>query len=178
MRKLLEKYYNILYYCEYNLLFFIWKRLLNPFYWISIPKWNNKYMKCIVSRIEKQEVSEIQGGVNVFISSWATFAINCTSFWLLCIALIAGDKVLKVLVTSVPIAIFDNKFILVLLLIALVFYQYQMINFFVFRKDRYRKYFAEFEKKKHPLYYGIYTGSLAIQMATFYLLLTSLLTGA
>lgn len=25
MRKLLEKYYNILYYCEYNLLFFILK---------------------------------------------------------------------------------------------------------------------------------------------------------
>ena len=30
MRKLLEKYYNINYYCTYKLLFFIFWRMLNP----------------------------------------------------------------------------------------------------------------------------------------------------
>ena len=171
MLKLLEKYYNILYYCEYNLLFFIFKRLLNPFYWISLSKWNNKYMKRIVSRIEKQEVSEIHGGVNIDISSWATFAINCTSFWLLCMVLIVSDKVLKILGISVPSAIFENKFIIILLLIALVFYMYHISHFFIFKNDKYRKYFAKFDKeKKYLLYYGIYVVSLIVQFATFYLL--------
>ena len=172
MMKLLEKYYNILYYCEYNLLFLIFKRILNPFYWLSLPKWNNKYMKRILSKIEKQEVSEIHGGVNVFISSWATFAINCTSFWLLCMALIVGGKVLKMLGIGIPIAIFENKFIIILLLIVLVFYVYYVGNFFVFKNDKYRKYFAKFDKKKrYLLYYGIYVVSLVVQLATFYLLL-------
>lgn len=172
MRKLLEKYYNILYYCEYNLLFLIFKRILNPFYWLSLPKWNNKYMKCIVSRIEKQEVSEIHGGVNVFISSWATFAISCTSFWLLCMVLIVGSKVLKMLGIGVPIAIFEYKFILLLLLISLIFYLCYINELFVFKKDKYRKYFAEFDKKKkYLLYYSIYVVSLVVQLATFYLLL-------
>ena len=168
MMKLLEKYYNILYYCEYNLLFLIFKRILNPFYWLSLPK----YMKRILSKIEKQEVSEIHGGVNVFISSWATFAINCTSFWLLCMALIVGGKVLKMLGIGIPIAIFENKFIIILLLIVLVFYVYYVGNFFVFKNDKYRKYFAKFDKKKrYLLYYGIYVVSLVVQLATFYLLL-------
>lgn len=172
MMKLLEKYYNILYYCEYNLLFLILKRILNPFYWLSLPKWNNKYMKCIVSRIEKQEVSEIHGGVNVFISSWAIFAISCTSFWLLCITLIVGGKVLKMLGIGVPIAIFEYKFILLLLLISLIFYLCYINELFVFKKDKYRKYFAEFDKKKkYLLYYSIYVVSLVVQLATFYLLL-------
>ena len=35
MRKLLEKYYNINYYCTYKLLFFIFWRMLNPFYWLA-----------------------------------------------------------------------------------------------------------------------------------------------
>ena len=135
MMKLLEKYYNILYYCEYNLLFLILKRLLNPFYWLSIPKWNNKYMKCILSKIEKQEVSEIHGGVNVFISSWAMFAISCTSFWLLCMVLIVGSKVLKMLGIGVPIAIFEYEFILLLLLISLIFYLCYINELFVFKKD-------------------------------------------
>ena len=84
-------------------------------------------MKCIVSRIEKQEISEIHGGVNIDISSWATFAINCTSFWLLCMALIVGSKVLKMLGIGVPIAIFEYKFILLLLLISLIFYLFYAI---------------------------------------------------
>ena len=173
MMKLLEKYYNILYYCEYNLLFLIFKRILNPFYWISIPKWNNKYMKCIVSRIEKQEVSEIDGGVNVFISSRAIFAINCTSLWLLCMVLIVGSKALKMLGIGVPIAIFEYKFILLLLLIlSWIFYPCYINELFVFKKDKYVKYFAEFDKKKrYLLYYGIYVVSLVVQLATFYLLL-------
>ena len=34
--KLLEKYYNINYYCTYKLLFFLCWRLLNPLYWLFV----------------------------------------------------------------------------------------------------------------------------------------------
>ena len=170
--KLLEKYYNILYYCEYNLLFFIFKRFLNPFYWISTPKWNNKYMKWIISRIAMQEVREIHGGLNIFISTKSIFAISCTSLWLLCIVLIEGSKVINMLGIDVPSVIFENNFFIILLLIALVFYICYMNERFVCKKDKYRKYFKQFEKeKKYVQYYSIYVISIIIQFATFYYLL-------
>ncbi len=168
MKNILEKYYNLLYYCEYTLLFFILKRILNPFYWIGILRWNNKHLKNIVSRIKKQEISEIHGGVNIYISSWATFAINITSCWLFVILLIGGI-VLKI---NIPKTIFENGFIILLLLIAFVSYIYYMAHFFVFKNDKYKLYFKEFEKKKrYLLYYIIYTFSIIIEFATFYVFL-------
>ena len=49
MMKLLEKYYNINYYCAYKLLFFLCWRLLNPLYWLSLLKWDNRYIKWCIS---------------------------------------------------------------------------------------------------------------------------------
>ena len=73
---------------------------------------------------------------------------------------------------GVPIAIFEYKFILLLLLISLIFYLCYINELFVFKKDKYKKYFAEFDKKKkYLLYYSIYVVSLIVQFATFYLLL-------
>lgn len=67
---------------------------------------------------------------------------------------------------------FEYKFILLLLLISLIFYLCYINELFVFKKDKYRKYFAEFDKKKkYLLYYSIYVVSLVVQLATFYLLL-------
>ena len=88
--------------------------------------------------------------------------------------LIVGGKVLKMLGIGVPIAIFEYKFILLLLLIFLIFYLCYINELFVFKNDKYRKYFAKFDKeKKYLLYYGIYVVSLIVQFATFYLLLSS-----
>lgn len=168
MKNILEKYYNLLYYCEYTLLFFILKRILNPFYWIGILRWNNKYLKNIVSRIKKQEISEIHGGVNIYISSWATFAINITSCWLFVILLIGGI-ILKI---NIPKTILENEFMILLLLIVFVSYIYYMAHFFVFKNDKYKSYFKEFEsKKRYLLYYSIYTFSIIIQFVTFYVFL-------
>ena len=51
---------------------------------------------------------------------------------------------------------------------------YHISHFFIFKNDKYRKYFAKFDKeKKYLLYYGIYVVSLIVQFATFYLLLSS-----
>ena len=68
--------------------------------------------------------------------------------------------------------LFEYKFILLLLLISLIFYLCYINELFVFKKDKYKKYFAEFDKKKkYLLYYSIYVVSLIVQFATFYLLL-------
>ena len=45
MMKLLEIYYNINYYCTYKLLFILCWRMLNPLYWLSLLKWDNRYIK-------------------------------------------------------------------------------------------------------------------------------------
>lgn len=44
MKDLMEKYYNMIYYCAYNILFYFLYRLINPFYWIRLKKWNNNYI--------------------------------------------------------------------------------------------------------------------------------------
>ena len=49
---------------------------------------------------------------------------------------------------------------------------YYVNEIFLFKNDKYEKYFANFEKeKRYLLYYGIYVVSLVVQLATFYLLL-------
>lgn len=51
---------------------------------------------------------------------------------------------------------------------------YYINEIFLFKNDKYKKYFIKFEKeKKYLLYYGIYVVSLIVQLATFYLLLNS-----
>lgn len=51
---------------------------------------------------------------------------------------------------------------------------YYVNEIFLLKGDKYKKYFAEFDKKKkYLLYYSIYVVSLIIQFATFYLLFSS-----
>lgn len=72
-----------------------------------------------------------------------------------------------------PIKYFGKR-CLFLLLIPIGICGYYVNEIFLFKGDKYRKYFAEFDKKKrYLLYYGIYVVSLIIRLATFYLLLAS-----
>ena len=59
MMKLLEKYYNILY------------------YWISIPKWNNKYMKCVLSKMDKRFFRRVMKTLVPFILNIICCAAYC-----------------------------------------------------------------------------------------------------
>ena len=139
MMKLLEKYYNINYYCTYKLLFFILNRMLNPFYWLSFSKWKNGYINRCIS-INKQ--------ILVCLACIKIFRISLLS--------ILGNGVY--FLPLIPIGICG----------------YYVNEIFLFKGDKYRKYFAEFDKKKrYLLYYGIYVVSLIIRLATFYLLLAS-----
>lgn len=72
-----------------------------------------------------------------------------------------------------PIKYFGNG-VYFLLLILIGICGYYVNEIFLFKGGKYRKYFAEFDKKKrYLLYYGIYVVSLIIRLATFYLLLAS-----
>ena len=91
--KLLEKYYNINYYCTYKLLFFIFERMLNPFYWLSLSKWDNRYIKRGISMAQKQEAAEMHKGINGSIIIWSTNTPCIISFWMLCLVCLACIKI-------------------------------------------------------------------------------------
>ena len=68
----------------------------------------------------------------------------------------------------------EHIFLCILCFAIIVLFLYYANRIFLFKHDKYRKYFAEFDKKKkYLLYYSIYVVSLIVQLATFYLLLNS-----
>ena len=173
MRKLLEKYYNINYYCTYRLLFFIFNRMLNPFYWLSLSKWNNRYINRCISLNKRQEAAGMDKGVDVYISDLALSTPITISFWIFSLVCLACIKIFKVELLSIFEIAFE-KYIIILISLLVVFgiCAYYINEIFLFKNDKYRKYFAEFDKKKkYLLYYSIYVVSLIVQFATFYLLL-------
>ena len=175
MRKLLEKYYNINYYCTYRLLFFIFNRMLNPFYWLSLSKWNNRYINRCISLNKRQEAAGMDKGVDVYISDLALSTPCIISFWIFSLACLVCIKIFKVELSSIFEIAFE-KYIIILtsFLVAIGVFTYYVNKIFLFKNDKYEKYFAKFDKeKKYLLYYGIYVVSLIVQFATFYLLLSS-----
>ena len=169
MMKLLEKYYNINYYCTYKLLFFIFNRMLNPFYWLSLSKWNNRYINRCISLNKRQEAAGMDKGVDVYISNMALSTPITISFWIFSLACLVCSKILIVQLVRI---ILENDIIFYSLLVVFVICGYYVNEIFLFKNDKYKKYFAEFDKKKkYLLYYSIYVVSLIVQFATFYLLL-------
>lgn len=169
MRKLLEKYYNINYYCTYKLLFFIFMRMLNPFYWLSLSKWDNRYIKYLVSSSKKAEETGMDKGIYFPCSSRALITPFIIICWIFSLACLVCSKILSVQLVRI---ILENDIIFYPLLVVFGICGYYVNEIFLFKNDKYEKYFANFEKeKRYLLYYGIYVVSLIVQFATFYLLL-------
>ena len=174
MIKLLEKYYNINYYCSYKLQFFLFRRMLNPLYWLSLLKWDSRYIKWLVSIGKKIEEGGMDKGIYLPYLDMALstpFIIICWIFSLVCLACI---KIFKVELSSIWEIPFEKfEIIIISVFVAIGVFTYYVNKIFLFKHDKYRKYFAEFDKKKrYLLYYGIYVVSLVVQLATFYLLLS------
>ena len=168
--KLLEKYYNINYYCAYKLLFFLCWRLLNPLYWLSLLKWDNRYIKWLVSIGKKTEEGGMDKGIYLPYSTRALSTPYIISLWIFSLVCLACSKILKVQLVSI---IFEDDIIFYPLLAVVGVFTYYVNEIFLFKNDKYEKYFAEFDKKKkYLLYYGIYVVSLVVRWATFYLLLS------
>lgn len=167
MRNLLEKYYNINFYCSYKLQFFIFRRMLNLFYWLSFSKWKNGYINRCISTNKRHEAAGMDKGVDVYISSMASNTPYIISIWAFCLVCLACFKIFRISLLSIL-----GNGVYFLLLIPIGICGYYVNEIFLFKGDKYRKYFAEFDKKKrYLLYYGIYVVSLIIRLATFYLLL-------
>ncbi len=171
MRKLLEKYYNINYYCTYKLLFILCWRILNPLYWLSLLKWDNRYIKWLVSIGKKTEEAGMDKGIYLPYSSRALITPFIIICWIFSLACLACTKILRVQLVRI---ILENGIIFYSLLVVFMICGYYINEIFLFKNDKYKKYFIKFEKeKKYLLYYGIYVVSLIVQLATFYLLLNS-----
>ena len=174
MIKLLEKYYNINYYCTYKLLFFIFWRMLNPFHWLSLSKWNNRYINRCISLNKRQEAAGMDKGVDVYISNLALNTPITISFWIFSLVCLVCIKIFKVELSSIWEIPFEKYIIILISLLVIIgICAYYINEIFLFKNDKYKKYFAEFDKKKrYLLYYGIYVVSLVVRWATFYLLLS------
>ena len=108
-------------------------------------------------------------GVDVYISSMASNTPYIISIWAFCLVCLACIKIFRISLLSI---LGNGVYFLLLILIGICGYYVNEI--FLFKGGKYRKYFAEFDKKKrYLLYYGIYVVSLIIRLATFYLLLAS-----
>ena len=144
-------------------------RMLNPLYWLSLLKWDNRYIKWLVSTGKKIEENGMDKGVDVYISDLALSTPCIISFWICCLVCLAYIKIFRISLLSI---LGNGVYILLLILIGICGYYVNEI--FLFKGGKYRKYFAEFDKKKKYLsYYSIYVVSLIIQFATFYLLFSS-----
>lgn len=123
---------------------------------------------------QKQEAAEMHKGINGSIIICSTNTPCIISFWMLCLVCLACIKIFRVELLSVLNMIVGNIFLCILCFAIIVLFLYYANRIFLFKNDKYEKYFAKFEKeKKYLLYYGIYVVSLIVQFATFYLLLSS-----
>ena len=90
MKDLMEKYYNVIYYCAYKILFYFSYRLINPFYWLGLKKWNNNYInRCIL--IDKKLLPDTSGkGTDSWISVMAITSVYRISLWIIAVVCIIG----------------------------------------------------------------------------------------
>lgn len=111
-----------------------------------------------------------KGGVNAYIRHLALSTPCIISLWAFCLGCFACIKIFRISLLS----ILRNDIIFISWLVVIGICGYYVNEIFLFKNDKYKKYFAEFDKKKrYLLYYGIYVVSLIIRLATFYLLLAS-----
>ncbi len=162
MKKLLDLYWNIMFYCTYTLLFYLFNRLLNPVYWLQNKKvklWLNEYINNIVSFLNKREVDErgIDSGIILFSTSYICVHTLCFLsflFWII-------YKTVKVNVIQL---MFGNILTLSVFLVILCMTIYILNDLFLFKKNKYESFFIKFNtEKKYTLYYGIYLLSLIVQ---------------
>ena len=110
-------------------------------------------------------------GIYLPYSSMALSTPYIISLWIFSLACLVCSKILRVQLVRI---ILENDIIFFPLLIVIGVCGYYINEIFLFKNDKYEKYFIKFEKeKKYLLYYGIYVVSLIVQLATFYLLLNS-----
>lgn len=105
----------------------------------------NSYIKRLISFDKRQEAAGMDKGTDVYISMLALNTPCVISIWMLCLVGFACTKIFRVNIWAV---IFGNEVLFISFLIVTGGLGYYINEIFLFKKDKYRKYFTEFEKKK------------------------------
>ena len=95
MKDLMEKYYNMIYYCAYIILFYFLYRLINPFYWIRLKRWNNNYINRVISISKKIEADATYKGIILWIADFATVSVCHISLWIIAVICLIWNSVFK-----------------------------------------------------------------------------------
>lgn len=122
MKDLIEKYYNVIYYCAYKILFYFLYRLINPLYWIRLKKWNNNYINRIISVSKKIEADAADKGINVWISVMAITSVYRISLWIIAVIYIVGIQFPRIKILLITAFISDSIFYPLLIVIGLFVY--------------------------------------------------------
>ena len=147
MKDLMEKYYNVIYYCAYKILFYFLYRLINPLYWIGLKKWNNSYINRIISVSKKIEADATHKGIILWIADYATVSVCHISLWIIAVIFIIGIQFPRIRILLI-IAFNPEDLFFLPLWIAIGLFMYYSNKSFLFKNDKYRKYFKQFDKKK------------------------------
>ena len=117
MKDLMEKYYNVIYYCAYKILFYFSYRLINPFYWLGLKKWNNNYInRCIL--IDKKLLPDTSGkGTDSWISVMAITSVYRISLWIIAVVCIIGIQFSRI--RTLLITVLESDFLFLLLWVVL-----------------------------------------------------------
>ena len=171
MKTLLNLYWNIMFYCTYTLLFYLFNRLLNPIYWLQNKKVRlrlNEYINNIVSFLNKREVDErgIDSGIIIFSTSYIcahTLCFLSFLFWLI-------YKITRVNVIQMA---FNNMLVLSIFFVIICAVIYITNYLFLFKKNKYEFFFVKFNTdKKYTLYYGIFLFSLTMQCILVWIMIS------
>ena len=173
MKDLMEKYYNMIYYCAYNILFYFLYRLINPFYWIRLKKWNNNYINRCILINKKLESDTSDKGIDSWISVLAITSVYRISLWIIAVICIIGIQFSRIKTLLITAFISDFHFFPLLIVIGL--FVYYINDYFYSRTASTESISSKFDKeKKYVQYYSIYVISIIIQFTTFYILFKNL----
>ena len=121
MKDLMEKYYNVIYYCAYKILFYILYRLINPYYWLGLKKWNNNYINRCILINKKLETDAADKGINVWISVMAITSVYRISLWIIAVVCIIGIQFPRIKITLITAFISDSIFYPLLIVIVTLY---------------------------------------------------------
>lgn len=122
---------------------------------------------------KKLEPDTSKNSTDSWISVLAIISVYRISLWIIAVICIIGIQFSRIKTLLITILNSDSIFLLLWLVIGV--FVYYINNYFLFKNNKNRKYFKQFDKeKKYVQYYGIYVFSIIIQFTTFYVLLKSL----
>lgn len=170
MKRLLESYWNIMFYCTYLLLFYFFNRLLNPIYWLqnkNVKPYINEHISNILLFLDKQETDERGIDSWIVLLSLSSVCISCLCFFSIIFLFIT-----KIIGINILGFLFKNRLVLVISFLIICSIMYILNHLFLFKKNKYESYFVEFNKrKKYKLYYSVYFFSWLLQGILMFILI-------